>query len=159
MNLWHPALSFDFFFHPNVIYFNIRDGQPLDLSGSPDFFFAFVGEKNTWAGQVDYFYRRKNGGMVRHYCRPATHPDLILISRFFSTNLDLEVSWFHMWKSQFFCFVSKCFEIRKTKRRLALSHVPCLQKAHKVWAKNKFYDRLNWRPWLNPLHTATQRVK
>ena len=51
-----------------------------------------------------------------------------------------------------------CFEIGKTKRCLTLSYVPCLQ-AHKVWVKNKFYDWLNCRPWLNPLHTATQRVK
>ena len=44
------------------------------------------------------------------------------------------------------------FEIGKTKGRLTLLHGPCLQ-THKVWAKNKCYDRLN------PLHTATQRVK
>ena len=38
-----------------------------------------------------------------------------------------------------FCFVSK---LKKTKGRLILLHGPCLQ-THKVWAKNKCYDRLN----------------
>ena len=77
--------------------------------------------------------------------RPATHPDLIGISRFFSTNLG--VSRFP--ENPEFLFR---FGIGKTKGRLTLLHGPCLQ-THKVWAKNKCCDRLN------PLHTATQRVK
>ena len=85
-------------------------------------------------------------------CRPATHPDLTGISRFFSTNLG--VSRFPDFliprvKIPSFCFVSK---LEKTKGRLTLLHGPCLQ-THKVWAKNECYYRLN------PLHTATQRVK
>ena len=67
-----------------------RDGRPPDLSGIPDFFFYFCRKKTTWARQVDYiFIGEKNGGMIRHYCRPATHPDLIRISQFFSTNLEV----------------------------------------------------------------------
>ena len=81
--------------------------------------------------------------------RPATHPDLIGISRFFSTNLG--VSWFPDSTSENPEFLFR-FEIGKTKGRLTLLHGPCLQ-THKVWAKNKCYDRLN------PLHTATQRMK
>ena len=71
--------------------------------------------------------------------RPATHPDLIGISRFpDSTCENPEFSF--------------SFEIGKTKGRLPLLHGLCLQ-THKFWAKNKCYDRLN------PLHTATQPVK
>ena len=72
--------------------------------------------------------------------RPATHPDLIGISRFFSANL--EVSRF----PDFTCG-NPGFLFRFG--RLTLLHGPCHQ-AHQAWAKNKFYDRLN------PLHNATQ---
>ena len=81
--------------------------------------------------------------------RPATHPDLIGISRFFSTNLGASRFPDPTCENPEFSF---SFEIGKTKVRLTLLHGPCLQ-THKVWAKNKCYDRLNH------LHTATQRVK
>ena len=81
--------------------------------------------------------------------RPATHPDLIGISRFFSTNLGASRFPDSTCENPEFSF---SFENGKTKGRLTLLHGPCLQ-THKVWAKNKCYDRLN------PLHTATQRVK
>ena len=80
--------------------------------------------------------------------RPATHPDLIGISRFFSTNLGVSRFPDSTGENPEFLFR---FEIGKTKGRLTLLHGPCLQ-THKVWAKNKCYDRLN------PLHTATQPV-
>ena len=80
--------------------------------------------------------------------RPATHPDLIGISRFFSTNLGVSRFPDSTCENLEFLF---SFEIGKTKGRLTLWHGPCLQ-THKIWAKNKCYDRLN------PLHTAT-RVK
>ena len=117
------------------------------------FFFTFV-ENKPEPGKLTIFFifEKKNGGMMRHYCRLASHRDLIRISRFFSTNLEVSRIPDSTRENPSFLF---CFEIGKTKRRLTLSHVPCLQ-AHKVWAKNKFYDR---RPWLSPLHTATQRVK
>ena len=83
------------------------------------------------------------------FSRPATHPDLIGISRFFSTNLGVSRFPDSTWENPEFLFR---FEIGKTKGRLTLLHGPCLQ-THKVWAKNKCYDRLN------PLYTATQRVK
>ena len=70
--------------------------------------------------------------------RPATHPDLIGISRFFSANLEV---------SRFPDFT--CGNPGFLFRRLTLLHGPCHQ-AHQAWAKNKFYDRLN------PLHNATQ---
>ena len=119
------------------------------------FFFTFVGKKNLSPASWLFFIREKNGRMIRHYCRPATHPNLIGISRFFSTNLEVSRFSDSTCENPRFLF---CFEIGKTKRRLTLSHVTCLQ-AHKAWAKNKFYDWLNWRPWLNPLYTATQRVR
>ena len=81
--------------------------------------------------------------------RPATHPDLIGISRFFSTNPGVSRYPDSMCENPKFLF---CFGIGKTKGRLTFLHGPCLQ-THKVWAKNKCYDRLN------PLHTMTQRVK
>ena len=81
--------------------------------------------------------------------RPATHPDLIGISRFFSTNLGLSRFPDSTFENPKFLFR---FEIGKTKGRLTLLHGPCLQ-THKVWAKNICYDRPS------PLHTATQRVK
>ena len=77
---------------------------------------------------------------IRRKLRPATHPDLIGISRFFSANL--EVSRF----PDFTCG-NPGFLFRFG--RLTLLHGPCHQ-AHQAWAKNKFYDRLN------PLHNATQ---
>ena len=83
------------------------------------------------------------------YCRPATHPDLIGISRFFSTNLGVSRFPDSTCENPEFLFR---FKIGKTKGRLTLLYGPCLQ-IHKVRAKNKCYDRLN------PLHTATQRVK
>ena len=88
---------------------NLQQGWATSgfIRNSGYFFFLPSWKKKTWARQVDYFYRGKNGGMMRHYCRPATHLDLIRIPRFFRTILDLEVSWFHVWKYQFFCFVSK----------------------------------------------------
>ena len=81
--------------------------------------------------------------------RPATHPDLIGISRFFSTNLGVSRFPDSMCENPDFLFR---FDIGKIKGCLTLFHGPRLQ-THKVWAKNKCYDRLN------PLHTATQRVK
>ena len=81
--------------------------------------------------------------------RPATHPDLIGISRFFSTNLGVSRFPDSTCENPEFLFR---FEIGKTKGRLTLLHGPCLQ-THKVWAENKCPDRLN------PLHTATQLVK
>ena len=97
------------------------------------FFYLCGGKKKPEPGKLTIFIREKNSGMMWHYCRLATHPDLIQISRFFSTNL--EVSWLHVWKSLFFLF---CFEIRKIKRRLTLSHVPCLQKPTKCGLKINF---------------------
>ena len=76
--------------------------------------------------------------------RPATHPDLIGISGFFSTNLGVSRFPDSTCENPEFLFH---FEIGKTKGRLTLLHGPCLQ-THKVWAKNK--DRLN------PLHTASE---
>ena len=76
----------------------------------------------------------------KQFTRPATHPDLIGISRFFSANL--EVSRF----PDFTCG-NPGFLFRFG--RLTLLHGPCHQ-AHQAWAKNEFYDRLN------PLHNATQ---
>ena len=81
--------------------------------------------------------------------RPANHPDLIGISRFFSTNLGVSRFPDSTCENPEFLFR---FEIGKTKGRLTLLHGPCLQ-THKVWAENKCSDRLN------PLHTATQLVK
>ena len=69
--------------------------------------------------------------------------------RFFSTNLGASRFPDATCENPEFLF---SFEIGKTKGRLTLLHGPCLQ-THKVWAKNKCYDRLN------PLHTATQRMK
>ena len=118
-----------------------RDGRPVDLSGIPDllFFFTFVGKKKPEPGKLTIFLSGKNSGMIRHYCRPATRRDLIGISRFFSTNLEVSRFPDSTSKNPRFLF---CFEIEKTKRRFTVSHAPCLQ-AHKAWAKNKFYDRLN----------------
>ena len=124
----------------------------LSLNHGFFFFFTFVEKKPEPGKLTIFFIFEKNGGMMRHYCRLASHRDLIRISRFFSTNLEVSRIPDSTRENPSFLF---CFEIGKTKRRLTLSHVPCLQ-AHKVWAKNKFYDR---RPWLSPLHTATQRVK
>ena len=73
-------------------------------------------------------------------CKPATHPDLIGISRFFSANLEV---------SRFPDFTSGNPGFLFRFGRLTLLHGPCHQ-AHQAWAKNKFYDRLN------PLHNATQ---
>ena len=109
-----------------------RDGRP------PDFFFLLSWKKKPEPGKLTIFYWRKNGGMMRHYCRPATHPDLIRISRFFSTKLEVSRFPDSTCENPSFLF---CFQIGKTKSCLTLSHVPCLQ-AHKVWAKHKFYDRL-----------------
>ena len=120
-----------------------RDGPPPDFSGIPDFFFTSV-KKKTWVRQVDYFFcLGKIGGIIRHYCRPATK---------YKISRSIRISRFHVWKSQVFVL------FRNWKKKKASHFVACLQ-AHKTWAKNKFYDRLNWRPWLNPLHTATQRVR
>ena len=56
----------------------IRDGRPPDLSGIPDFCFLLSWKNKPEPGKLTiFFYRGKNGGMMRHYCRPATHPDLI----------------------------------------------------------------------------------
>ena len=96
-----------------------------------------------------YWLRSKAWGL----CRPATHPDLIGISQFFSTNLKVSRFPDRMCENPGFLF---SFEIGKTKGRFILSHGLCLQ-AHEVWAK--FYDWLIRRPWLNLLHTVTQRVK
>ena len=97
-------------------------------------FFSFV-EKKPEPGKLTIFLSGKKWGYDGHYCRPATHPDLIRISRLFSTNP--EVSQF-----PYSTFENPIFVFCLTKRCLTLSHVPCLQ-AYKVWAKNKFYDRLN----------------
>ena len=66
-----------------------RDGRPPVLSGIPDYFFFTLVEKKPEPGKLTIFLSEKNGGMMRHYCRPATHPDLIRISLFFSTNLEV----------------------------------------------------------------------
>ena len=66
-------------------------------------------------------------------------------SRFFSTNLEASLFPYSICENPRFLF---CFEIGKTKRRLTLLHVPCLQ-AHKAWPKKR----------LNPFHSATQRVR
>ena len=126
---------------PSVIrYVSNRDGRSPDLSGIPDFFLHFREIKEPEPGKLTiYFYRGINGGMIRHYCRPATHSDLIGISRFFRKNLEVSRFPDSPCENPRFLF---CFELGKTKRRLTLSHVPCLQ-AHKAWAKNKFYDSLN----------------
>ena len=106
------------------------------------FFFYFRGKKPE-PGKLNIFYRGKKCGMIRHYCRSATHPDLTgisPISRFFSTHLEVFRFPDSTCENPRFLF---CFEIGKTKRRLTLSHVHgCLQ-ALKAWAKNKFCDRLN----------------
>ena len=60
--------------------------------------------------------------------RPATHPDLIGISRFFSTNLGASRFPDSKCENPDFSF---SFEIGKTKGRLTLLHGPCLQ-THKV---------------------------
>ena len=95
--------------------------------------------ERSYMGMLEY-KKEDEGVLVKNLIlgrgRPATHPDLIGISRFFSTNLGASFS----------------FEIGKTKGRLTLLHGPCLQ-THKVWTKNKCYDRLN------PFHIATQLVK
>ena len=65
--------------------------------------------------------------------RPATHPDLIGISRFFSTNLGVSRFLDSTCENPEFLFR---FEIGKTKGRLTLLHGSCLQ-THKVWAENK----------------------
>ena len=65
--------------------------------------------------------------------RPATHPDLIGISQFFSTNLG--VSRFHDSTCENPEFLFR-FEMGKTEGRLTLLHGPCLQ-THKVWTENK----------------------
>ena len=95
----------------------IRDGRPPDLSGIPDFFFFyFHGKKKTMsvASYLFFLIREKNGGMMRYYCRPATHPDLILISRFFSTNLEVFRVPDCTCENPSFLF---CFEVGKTKSR------------------------------------------
>ena len=112
----------------------IRDGRTPDVV-----FFTFVEKKTLSPASWLFFIGKKNGVMIRHYCRPATHPNPIRISRFFSTNLEVSRFPYSSCENPSFFL---CFEIGKTKRRLPLSHVSCLQ-AQKVWAKNKFYDRLN----------------
>ena len=107
------------------------------------FFFTSVEKKNLSPASWQFFCLGKIGGIIRHYCRPATK---CKISR------SIRISRFHVWKSQVFVL------FRNWKKKKASHFVACLQ-ARKAWAKNKFYDRLNWRPWLNPLHTATQRVR
>ena len=120
-----------------------RDGPPPDFSGIPDFFFTSVEKKNLSPASWLFFCLGKIGGIIRHYCRPATK---------YKISRSIRISRFHLWKSQIFVL------FRNWKKKKASHFVACLQ-AHKAWAKNKFYDRLNWRPWLNPLHTATQRVR
>ena len=101
-------------------------------------------------GFVVFFFYNQVG-----IARPATHSDLIGISQFFSTNLGVSRFPNSMCGNPSFLF---CFEIGKIKRHLTLPHGPCHSKPTE-WAENKFYDWLNRRPWLNPLYTATQRVK
>ena len=60
--------------------------------------------------------------------RPATHPDLIGISRFFSANLEVS-------RIPNFTCGNPGFLFRFG--RLTLLHGPCHQ-AHQEWAKNKF---------------------
>ena len=76
---------------------------------------------------------RKSSTDDSHIDRPATHPDLIGISRFFSTNLEVFRFPDSTCENPEFLFR---FEIGKTKGRLTLLHGPCLQ-THKVWAENK----------------------
>ena len=111
----------------------------------PEFriFFLPPWKKNLSPASWLFFCLGKIGGIIRHYCRPATK---------YKISRSIRISRFHVWKSQVFVF------FRNWKKKKASHFVACLQ-AHKTWAKNKFYDRLNWRPWLNPLHTATQRVR
>ena len=115
-----------------------RDGPPPDFSGIPDFFFTSVGKKNLSPASWLFFL-----SIIRHYCRPSTK---------YKISRSIRISRFHVRKSQVFVL------FRNWKKKKASHFVACLQ-AHKAWAKNKFYDRLNWRPWLNPLHTATQRLR
>ena len=106
-------------------------------------FFYLRGKKKLSPASWLFFCLGKIGGIIRHYCRPATK---------YKISRSIRISRFHVWKSQVFVL------FRNWKKKKASHFVACLQ-AHKAWAKNKFYDRLNWRPWLNPLHTATQRVR
>ena len=122
----------------------IRDELPLIPFMEFRIFFLPPWKKNhlspaSWL----FFCLGKIGGIIRHYCRPATK---------YKISRSIRISRFHVWKSQVFVL------FRNWKKKKASHFVACLQ-AHKAWAKNKFYDRLNWRPWLNPLHTATQRVR
>ena len=49
------------------------------IRNSGFFFFFLLSWKNKpEPGKLTFFLiGEKNGGMIRHYCRPATHPDLI----------------------------------------------------------------------------------
>ena len=120
-----------------------RDGRPPDFSGIPDFFFTSVEKKNLSPASWLFFCLGKIGGIIQHYCRPATK---------YKISRSIRISRFHVWKSQVFVL------FRNWKKKKASHFVACLQ-AHKTWAKNKFYDRLNWRPWLNPLHTPWKKKK
>ena len=113
-------------------------------------FFFLLSWKKTLSLASSFFFNRGKKWRYDPTLLQTCHS-----SRFFSTNLEVSRFPNSTCKNPRILF---CFEIGKTKRRLTLSHVPCLQ-IHKAWAKNKFYDRLNWRPWLNPLHTTTQRVR
>ena len=66
--------------------------------------------------------------MCIYIYRPATHPDLIGISRFFSANLGVSRFPDSTCENPEFLFR---FEIGKTKERLNLLHGPCFQ-THKV---------------------------
>ena len=89
----------------------------------------------AWTLKIVYFTPTKLKHMavvmkitqINLYFRPATHPDLIGISRFFNSNLG--VSWFPDSTSENPEFLFR-FEIGKTKALLTL-HGPCLQ-THKV---------------------------
>ena len=122
-----------------------RDGPPPDFSGIPDYFFLPPWKKkNLSPASWLFFCLGKIGGIIRHYCRPATKYKI-------SRSRSIRISRFHVWKSQVFVLFPNW------KKKKASHFVACLQ-AHKAWAKNKFYDRLNWRPWLNPLHTVVWSV-
>ena len=98
------------------------------------FFFTSVEKKNLSPASWLFFCLGKIGGIIRHYCRPAFK---------YKISRSIRISRFHVWKSQDFVL------FRNWKKKKASHFVACLQ-AHKAWAKNKFYDRLNWTALAEP---------
>ena len=116
------------------------NGRPPDLSGIPDLFFYLRGKKKQpEPNKLTIFIGEKwrYDATLLQTCHSFRFNPDIPIFQYKSRSRSILIPRV---KITVFLF---CFEIRKTKRLLTLLHVPCLQKAHKVWAKNKFYDRLN----------------